>query len=142
MLEKKAHRSRLWKIFGSEQFLRVMWVYCTLKSAWDKEDIGGRSAEQSRRNTGSMAKRISIQRSLGASQKKCGYRLRAGKMRRAYSAMKLGNWESFIKEECRKGGKLWEWTIERLQEAYEKVASEDIGRLGIAQEILRKTRTS
>ena len=57
-------------------------------------------------------------------------------MRRAYSAMKLGNWGSF-KEECRKEGNC-EWTHERIQEAYDKVAMEDIGRLSIAQEILRK----
>ena len=42
-------------------------------------------------------------------------------MRRAYSAKKLGNWESF-KEECKKEGKLCEWTIERLQEAHDKVS--------------------
>ena len=58
-------------------------------------------------------------------------------MRRAYGAMKLGNWESF-KEECRKEGMLCEWTFERNGEAFEKVAVDGIGRLGIAQEILRK----
>ena len=60
-------------------------------------------------------------------------------MRCAHSAMKLGNWGSF-KEECRKEGKLCEWTSERLQEANEKVTMDDIGRLSIAQEILRTNR--
>ena len=59
-------------------------------------------------------------------------------MRRAYSAMKLGNWESF-KEERRKVGKLCEWTFKRLREACEKVAMDGIDRLGIAQEMLRKS---
>ena len=54
-------------------------------------------------------------------------------MHRAYDAKKLGNWES-VKEECRKEGKLCEWTLEMLQEAHDKVALEDIGRLSIAQE--------
>ena len=54
-------------------------------------------------------------------------------MRRALNAKKLGNWKSF-KEECRKEGKLCEWTLERPQ-----VAMEDIGRLSIAQDILRKS---
>ena len=58
--------------------------------------------------------------------------------RRAYLAMNNGDWESF-KEECRKEGKLCECAFERLQEAYEKVAMDDISRLNIAQEILRKS---
>ena len=51
-------------------------------------------------------------------------------MRRAYFAMKHGNWEDF-KEEFWKEGKLCEWTSERICEACEKVAKDDIGRLGI-----------
>ena len=38
----------------------------------------------------------------------------------------------------RNSGKLCEWIFERLQEAHDKVASEDIGRLSIAREFLRK----
>ena len=30
-MEKKAHRGRSWKVFGSEQFLRGMWEYFFLK---------------------------------------------------------------------------------------------------------------
>ena len=60
-------------------------------------------------------------------------------MRRAYIAMKHGKWESF-KEEYRKEKKLCEWTFERIREAYETVAmGDDTGRLGTAQEILRKS---
>ena len=62
-------------------------------------------------------------------------------MRRGYLAMKSGSWQSF-KEEYRKEGKLCEWTFERIREACEKVAMDDIVRLGIAHEILRKTQTS
>ena len=57
---------------------------------------------------------------------------------RTYIAMKHGIWEIFA-EEHRKEGKLCEWTLERIREAYEKVAMDDIGRSGIAQEILRKS---
>ena len=53
--------------------------------------------------------------------------------------MKHGNWESF-KEEYRKEGRLCEWTFERTREACEKVAMDDIGPLGVAQDILRKSR--
>ena len=62
-------------------------------------------------------------------------------MRRAYIAMKHGNWES-PKEECRREGKLCEWTLDRIWEACEKVARDELVCLGIVQEILRKTRTS
>ena len=59
-------------------------------------------------------------------------------MRRAHNAKKFGNWECF-KEACRKEGKLCEWIIERLLEAFDKVAMEDIGRLSIAQDMSRKS---
>ena len=59
-------------------------------------------------------------------------------MRRGYLAMKNGSWEEF-KERYRKEGKSSEWTLERIREAYEKVAKDEIGRLGIVQEILRKS---
>ena len=59
-------------------------------------------------------------------------------MRRAYIAMKHGNWESF-KEEYREEEKSSEWTLERIREACEKVATDGIGRLAIVQEILRKS---
>ena len=65
-------------------------------------------------------------------------------MRRAHTAMKHGNWESY-KEKCRKEGKLCEWTLERIREAFEKVAIDDVGRLGIAQVFFfkkKKTHTS
>ena len=62
-------------------------------------------------------------------------------MRRACNAKKSGNWERF-KEEFRNEGKLCEWTFERLHEAYDKVAMEDIGHLSIAQEILRQSTDS
>ena len=58
-------------------------------------------------------------------------------MRRGYLAMKNGSWEDFG-ERDREEEKLSEWTLERTREAYEKVAKDEIGRLGIVQEILRK----
>ena len=58
-------------------------------------------------------------------------------MRNAYNAKKLSNWDSF-KEECRREGKLCEWTFERIREAHDKGAMEDIGRLSCAQDIFRK----
>ena len=58
-------------------------------------------------------------------------------MRRAYCAGRSGNWEGF-KEEIRNKGEFSEWAHAGLQEAYDKVASEGVGRLSVAQDILRK----
>ena len=55
----------------------------------------------------------------------------AQKKRRACDALKSGNGESF-KEELRDKGELCEWTFERIEEAYDKVAMGDIGRLCVA----------
>ena len=44
----------------------------------------------------------------------------------------------FFEEEYRKEGKLCEWTFERIREACENVAMDDIARLGTAPEILRQ----
>ena len=44
-----------------------------------------------------------------------------------------------FKEEHRKEEKSSEWTLERIREAYEKGAKDVSGRLGIVQEILRKS---
>ena len=135
-MERKAHRCRLWKIFGSEQFLRGMWRCFTFTRAWARkipadatqakqEGIQGQWQDES------LFKVEQVKRSADTD---CNAQM----MRRAYNAKQLDNWGSF-KEECRKEGQLCEWTIERLQEAYDKVALEDIGRLSIAEDILRKS---
>ena len=36
-MERKAHRGRLWKFFGREQFLRGMWEYFSFKRAWARK---------------------------------------------------------------------------------------------------------
>ena len=113
-MERKAHRGRLWKIFGSEQFLRIS------LSKGDGEDMSGRLSTkvQGEWHHESLVKEVldQVKRRAGTD---C-------------------NWESF-KEQCRKEGKLCEWTKERLQEAYDKVALEDVGRLCIAQDMLRRS---
>ena len=59
-------------------------------------------------------------------------------LRLGYLAMKNGCWKDFV-ERYGKEGKSSEWTFERVREAYERVAKDEIGRLGIVQEILRKS---
>ena len=128
-MEKTTHRGKLWKIFESERFLHGMWKYFTFNKGIGKKGISGSRSRKTR---------ISDQRSLGASRKNADTDCNAQTMRRAYNAKKLGEWESF-KENCRKEGKLCQWTFQRLQEANERVAVEDTGRLSVAQEIRGKS---
>ena len=72
IVERKAHRGRLWKIFGVEQFVRGMWEYFTFERAWAKKGIGGCRKREARRNTRSAAARVLLQRSSGASRRVFG----------------------------------------------------------------------
>ena len=49
-----------------------------------------------------------------------------------FLAIRDSRWEEF-KKECRVKGKSSEWALEKIREAYEKVAKEEIGRLGTVQ---------
>ena len=72
VLGKKAHRGRLWKVFGSEPLLRGM---------WEQTDSRGRCSGKTRRKARSVATGAFLQKTF------C-----------AYSAVTLGNWESFEEE--------------------------------------------
>ena len=58
--------------------------------------------------------------------------------RRAYYAGRSGSREGF-KEAFRDTGEISEWAFAGVKAAFDKVASEDVGRLIIAQDILRKS---
>ena len=126
-MERKAHRGRLWKISRSEQFLRGMWRSISLQGSMGKEDMSGCRSRKTRRNTRSVATRVSLIKKFSSKSKEMRIQTATPQiMRRACNAKKSGNWERF-KEEFRNEGKLCEWTFERLHEAYDKVAMEDIG---------------
>ena len=68
VVERQAHRGRLWKIFGSEQLLRGILEYFNLKRAWARKFLAD-AAQEKNKNTRSVATRESFQRSFGASQR-------------------------------------------------------------------------
>ena len=76
-VEKKAHRGRIWKVMGGEQFLRGMWEYITLKKAGPIKISADAARGKTRREARSVAAGVSLQRGPGTSQKKCGFRLRS-----------------------------------------------------------------
>ena len=104
VVEKKAHRGRLWKLFGCEQFLRGMWEYFTLKKGRCKEDSSGRCSRKTRRRARSVATRVSLPRGFGTRKK---VRIQTVVPNRCAVPTSQWNWECF-KEECRKEGKLCE----------------------------------
>ena len=116
VVEREAHRGRLWNIFGSDQFLRGMWEYFTHRRAWARKILADAAQEKTRSNTRSVVTRVTFQKSFGASQKKCGYRLQCPKDAPCVQCKDVGQLGT--------QGKLCVWTIERLQEAHDKVALE------------------
>ena len=111
-MERKARRGRLWKIFGSEQFLREMWRYFTLKRAWARKDFADAAQENKKEYKGIVNKSLPSKKFL---EKKCGYRLQCPN--------NCAKRNSGKKESSVNG------PLERLQEAYDQVAMEDIGPL-------------
>ena len=77
VVEKEAHRGSVWKVFGSGQFLRRMWEFFYSQKRMGKEESGGRRSRKTGRKARSVATGDSLQRGFGASQKKCGHRLRS-----------------------------------------------------------------
>ena len=55
LLEKRAHRGRLWKMMGKEQYVRDMWEYFCQESARVKRFREEAEEERASRNTGSVA---------------------------------------------------------------------------------------
>ena len=95
VVENKAHRGRLWKIFGSEQLLRGTWEYCTLKRAWTRKKIAAAAQENQEGIQSQWQKESPFREVLEQVKRSADTDCGAQTMRRACSAMKLGNWESF-----------------------------------------------
>ena len=118
--------------------MRGMWEYFIIKRAWARKVLADAGEEKQEGKQGRWQQESPSKEVLEQVKRNSDTDCNALMMRRAYNAGKSGNWESF-KEEFREKGKLGEWTFERLQEAYDKVALEDIDRLSVAQDILRKS---
>ena len=131
------HRGGLWKVLGSEQFLRGMWAHFTLKREGARKIQADAAQEKKGGKQGQWQQESPFKEVLEQVKRSADTDCGPQTMRRAYNAMKHGNWESF-KEEYRMEGHLCEWTFERIREAYEKVAMDDIRRRSIAQDTLSK----
>ena len=134
-MEKKAHRGGLWKVFGSGQFLRGMWEYFSLKRVGARKYLADGAREKQEGKQGQEQDEPPFKEVLEQIKRSADIHIAVSKP----CAVPTSQWSMAIgrifKEEYRKDGKFCEWTFERIREAYEKVAMDDIGRLGTAQEI-------
>ena len=113
-VERKAHRGRLWKIFGSEELLRGMWESFTLKRAWARKILAGAAHEKQEGTQGQWQQEPPFKEVVEQVKRIADTDCSAQIMRRAYKAKKLCNCERF-KEKCRKEGKLCECTFQRFR---------------------------
>ena len=85
--ERKAHRGRLWKIFGSEQFLRGMWEYLTFKRAWARKVSADAPQEKQEGIQGQWQQESPFKEVLEQVKRSADTDCNAQIMRRAYNAM-------------------------------------------------------
>ena len=119
---------------GMEQYSRRMWEHSTVQRKWVGERNAGWHARQ-------LATGVALQRgawnwssvAMILSCDACSFL-----MRRACCAGRSGNREG-QKEEFQKHGKISVRASFKVKECHEKVESEDIGRLSIAQDILHES---
>ena len=107
--EEGTHRCRLWQIFGSEQFL---WNVRVFHRAWPRKILAEAAQEKQEGIQGQWQQESPFKEVLEQVK------------RNAYTDCNAQN--NAPRLQC-------------LQEAYDKVAMEDIGRLSIAQEISRNS---
>ena len=105
MVEKKAHRGRLWKVFGSEQFKRGMWEYFTLKREGARITLAD-DAQENKKGSKVSGNRSLPSKKFWNKSKEVRIQLSVPRQCAVLSiAMKHGNRES-LQEEYMKEGKL------------------------------------
>ena len=95
VVEKKAHRGRIWKVMGTEQFLRGMWWYFTLERVGARKILADAAEEKQEGIQGQLQQESPFKEVLEQVRRSADTDCGPHRMRRAYIAMKHGNWESF-----------------------------------------------
>ena len=102
IVEQKAHRGRIWKVMGTEQFIRGMWAYFTLERTEVRKILAEASREKHEGIQGQWIQespfRAVLEQVKKSADADCGPQM----MRRGYLAIKNGSWEEF-KERYGKG---------------------------------------
>ena len=114
VVEKKAHRGRLWKMLGKDQLIQGMWEYFTLlKDAEKAKQEGIQGPWQQESPVKEFLAQVNSSADTDCATKK---------MRFGYYAFKDGDWREYrrifkVEVSAR------EWVFERIREAFEKVAN-------------------
>ena len=125
---------------GTEQFVNGMWEYFVLKQkgAEAKKKLEDAPRERQEGIQGQWQHespfREVLEQVRGNVEMGCSAQIR----RKSYIAIRDDSWEEFRKG-CRETEKSSEWTLEKIPEAHETVAKEEIERLGIVPENLRRS---
>ena len=120
----------MWTIIAHEQFIRGTWKHFTLKRAEAKKILEGAARERQEGIQGQWQQASPFREVLEQARGNVDMGCSAQIMRGSFIATRDDSWEEFRKGMQRKREKSSEWTLEKTREAYEKVAREDIGRLG------------
>ena len=132
-VEKEAHRGRLWRMLGKDQYIREMWeYYCSERSRVKKvrEDAEkGRQAGIQGPWQHESPARESLEQVRCCNDTDCTPRM----MKQAFLALKGGDWEEY-KSIFRTEVKATERA--RIKETFEKVAKDEARMLSTVQEIM------
>ena len=136
-MEHKTFHVKLSVALGMQQYLRRMWELFTDKKSMGQSSLVGCGKERQEGIQGNWQKESPFKQYLELVKRGSDLSCDGGSMCRAYNAGRSG-WESH-KEEFQKDGGLSVWASMKVKECYDKVESEDTGRLSVAQDILRKS---
>ena len=102
VVEKKAHRGKVWKVFGCERFLGGMSEYFTLKRAGARKNRADAAREKQEGKQGQWQQESPFKEVLEQVKRSADADCAPQTMRSAHLAMKHGNWEDFKEEQGRK----------------------------------------
>ena len=95
MMEQKAYRGKLWKVFGMEQFMHGMWEHFTVKRAWAKAVLADAEKEKQQGIQVKWQLDTPFKEVLEQIKKSSDMSCNAYLMRRACCAGKSGDWEGY-----------------------------------------------
>ena len=92
-MEKKAHRGIIWKVMGSEQFIRGVWQYSTLKRSEVKKILDDASRERQEGIQGQWQKESPCREVLEQVRGNADVGCASQMMRQGNLARRNGSWE-------------------------------------------------
>ena len=134
-MEKKAHRGRLWRMLGKDQYIREMWEYYCHERSRVKQLREDAEKERQAGVQGQWQHESPAREYM--EQVKCcsDFVCTPSMMKQAFFVLKGGDWEEY-KSIFRTEVKATEWAFDRIQEAFEKVAKDEARKLSTVQEIM------